>query len=131
MGEVGATCDSGKGDTDICGDFINPAGASSARIAEIDETGHATPFAGAPPNSAEVIDHVLNLNHDDLVYARREVLARYRRTYLSHGDKLSRVGLRRVADAVRLMASTAGTQFPSSLLRVADELDAAAAGLDA
>lgn len=112
------TCDKSKADTDICGRFRNPKTWTRGQVAVVDRGGRARPGAGLPAGAPAVVDHVLNLNAEHLVGARKSLIAAYQR-------KLGRKGLtaaQREQCAARLRREASTAEYGSTLLMLADRL---------
>lgn len=124
-GSKDLTCDSAKGNTDICSRFRNPKIWTHSSLATVDHTGRLTPVTGLPAGAAEVIDSVLNLNAAHLVNVRRAFLVRFKKqkdAKRSRNQKLTR--RERDKLAASLEKSALETDFPTTYLSFAKRLRA-------
>lgn len=69
------TCDTSKGNEDICARFRNPKMWEYAVLATVKRSGRIDAAAGLPDGADDVINRVLNLNDEHLISARRSIIA--------------------------------------------------------
>jgi uncharacterized protein (TIGR02646 family) len=124
LARVERTCDTSKGNTDICGGFRNPKSWHAPSLVIIDDNGRAHPAGGLPSEASTVVDQVLNLNSPELVRARKNVLgARRKRIAKSKAVHQGWTGHQRSEIAAVLRRDAGSSEYGSTLISLADRLE--------
>jgi len=117
------TCDKAKGNLDICAQFRNPRDWAVDRLVNVERDGRVVPLPGLPDGADVVLEHVLNLNADHLVVARKVVLAALKRAVSGRAARhhgLSPQQRSAIAENLRRDAET--REFGACFLAVAASL---------
>lgn len=85
--------------------------------------------SGMPDTAGRVIDSVLNLNAESLCESRKQLMSEYLKSYNRNETThrgLSSAQKRAVARKIRDASEIPGTAFPSTLLAIAEAIEAKA-----
>ncbi len=128
-GKTETTCDTSKAESDICAVFHNPKLTHLVQLVDVERDGRIRPVPGMPAGSEKVINDILRLNAPFLCAERQKTMARLYREYKNAKDRhhgLTPKQKRRYASQIRRQADQLGTEYPSSMLAVAKEIESRA-----